>query len=147
MFIKFSRIYKDISFFFRRIKWYFVRGKQGWSAYDTWNLDYYLAKVIRDSITYMKKYQHGIPATSNTGVVEIDYDEKRWKEILDTIIFAFDCKVKMGECELEAYNEKFKEFVTKNHSKVKYVFMTKEEDEKMKLGLQYFIEYFDCLWN
>ena len=48
---------------FRRIKWWFRRWKFKWqralwgfSAYDTWDMDYYLAELIGDMLLYRAKY-------------------------------------------------------------------------------------------
>jgi len=61
-----------------KIKSFFQRGYRGWADEDTWDFDYYLAKVIINGLKHLKKYSNGIEPTP---------------EILDKIIEGFDCAI------------------------------------------------------
>jgi hypothetical protein len=88
----------------RRIYWFFQRGYRGWSDYDTWNFDIYLAKVISQGLRYHKKYQHGIPPEIykkyelNKKLTSEQKDKlatKEYNNILDIIIVGFESYLKM----------------------------------------------------
>jgi hypothetical protein len=61
---------------YRNIRCFWQRGKQGFSYRDVWNLDTYLARVIRDSIGQLQDASHGHPAS-------LTADE--WDEVLTDI--------------------------------------------------------------
>jgi len=65
-----------------KIKSFFQRGWRGWADEDTWDLDYYLAMVISQSIKHLKKYYNGAEPT---------------KKELDIIIKGFESNLKMQE--------------------------------------------------
>ena len=54
------------------------RVKRGFSGYDAWNLDTFLAQVIADSMAWLRENGHGYPA-------EEGMTEERWNEILTEI--------------------------------------------------------------
>lgn len=66
---------------YRKCKRGLQRAYRGWADEDTWNLDRYLASVIKESVTYLKSYKYGYPT---------DLTEKEWDEILSDIIYTFD---------------------------------------------------------
>lgn len=53
------------------------RARRGFSRYDAWNLESYLAQVIADSVRELRVNGHGYPACFN-GVEE-------WNEVLERI--------------------------------------------------------------
>jgi hypothetical protein len=57
------------------------RSYRGWADEDTWILDGHLARVIKESVTYLKSHNYGYPT---------DLTEKEWDEILSDIIYTFD---------------------------------------------------------
>jgi len=50
---------QQIKYFPKDIKWFLQRGKRGWSNYDTWSFDCYLAKVIAEGLTHLANNQMG----------------------------------------------------------------------------------------
>ena len=152
------------------LKWrvpnWFERANNGWGHADTWSLDYYLSDVLRGSLRHLKKYKHGCPLIldPNTPREKWTYDEKRWDEILDTIIATFDTAKKIQESETVylatyAYDEKEWQDLYEKYSGLhadKYdtkhpaafpTVMTKEECEKYELGWKYFQQYYFSLWD
>jgi hypothetical protein len=67
--------------FYRKCKRGWQRAYRGWADEDTWHLDGYLARIIKESVTYLKSYNNGYPS---------DLTEKEWNEILSDIIYTFD---------------------------------------------------------
>lgn len=53
------------------------RAHRGFSVYDTWNLDRYLAQVIADSMAYLRGNCHGYPVSLP--------NEEAWQAILSRI--------------------------------------------------------------
>ena len=45
----------------RRLRWFWQRGRRGWADGDVWSLDYYLARVIAESVEYLRRTNHGNP--------------------------------------------------------------------------------------
>ncbi len=68
-----------------KIKWFIQRGKRGWADVDVWSLDYYFAKVIRDSTLHLEKTDHGHPSNLTS---------EEWSLILKTISSGFDDYIK-----------------------------------------------------
>lgn len=66
---------------YRKIKRGWQRAYRGWADEDTWNLDGYLASVIKESVTFLKSHHYGYPT---------DLSEKEWDDILSDIIYTFD---------------------------------------------------------
>lgn len=69
---------KDI---IRKCKRGYQRAYRGWSDEDTWNLDNYLAKVIKESLQHFRQNLSGCP---------VNLSEKDWQEMLDDMIYTFD---------------------------------------------------------
>ena len=47
-----------IPYCIKRIYWFFQRAYFGFSDYDTWNFDYYLATIIIGGLKHLKQYSH-----------------------------------------------------------------------------------------
>lgn len=60
----------------RKARCFWQRGKQGFSYRDVWNLDTYLARVIRDSIGHLQDASHGHPDNLTA---------EEWDEVLTEI--------------------------------------------------------------
>ena len=58
--------------------------KQGFDSTETWNLDNTIIQFTLPRLKYFRKNLHGYPA---------DITFKKWKKILDTIIFAFETHI------------------------------------------------------
>ncbi len=55
------------------IRSFIERGRRGWSVQDTWNLDGYIARVMAESLAYLRVHAHGYPA---------DLTAEKWDAIL-----------------------------------------------------------------
>ena len=53
------------------------RARRGFSSYDAWNLDGYLAQMIADSVRWLRENGHGYPSSFN-GIEE-------WNAVLERI--------------------------------------------------------------
>ena len=106
-----------------KIKNFILRGKNGWCPEDTWNLDWYLARVISETTKYLAKTTHGFPP-------ELTF--KRWKRVLKTISEGINAPYRLDESvnNMGKYNEQ---------SKIAY--------EKQKKALELFVKYFNFLWD
>jgi len=101
------------------------RSYYGWGKADTWNFDIYLAKIISEGITYLKKDKSGIPCD-----LAEKYDDEtamiKRDERLDKIIRAFKLHlIWADECRV----------------------LTEEEKKEYQEGLELFIKYFGDLWD
>jgi c-di-GMP-related signal transduction protein len=113
---------------------------------DTWSLDFYLAKTIRDSVLYLKDTTCGYPSDLQS------MDE--WKEILGKIAWTFDLIIKIIDLDIyyfeadgfesEERYEKAKEAV---NSSCRGRVATEEEIQKYKEGFALFQKYFMSLWS
>ena len=56
--------------------------------WDTWSMDCTLAHIILPMLVQLKATNHGYPGTLT---------EAKWNEIMDKMIYAFECKVLDGE--------------------------------------------------
>lgn len=52
------RIPKNI---FNEVKWFFQRGKRGWSDRDTWSLDHYICGIFAGSLLFLANKTYGHP--------------------------------------------------------------------------------------
>jgi hypothetical protein len=150
---------KDIRYYPREVKWFFQRAKRGYADSDVWGFDYYLTKVILGGLKRLRKDKCGcplvLPYDPNVHPDDIDWDEnqKRWDEILDTMIYTFETADKIlnddpawwfipsAEFTEEEYNKRKKQF-----GKVIYV-MTLDEVIKYEEGWKNFQKYYFNLWD
>lgn len=89
---------------YRELRCFMQRGANGWCNADTWDLQYYLAQVMRDSILHLKKKHHGYPGYMT---------EKKWDKELLTMARRFDMfleldDIRLGEDSVEEYMKKWK---------------------------------------
>ena len=106
-----------------KLKNFILRGKNGWCPDDTWNLDSYLAKVISESIKYLKKHTISYPDGMTF---------KQWKGILSQISKGINAPYNLDESvnNMGKYNEQSK-------------LARKKQQEALKL----FVKYFNNLWD
>jgi len=85
----------------KNMKNFILRGKNGWCPEDTWNLDWYLAKVISETTGYLSRTIHGFPP-------ELTF--KKWKGILKQISKDIQIKeeYKTEKAQLKAYEKRKK---------------------------------------
>lgn len=67
------RIDKKIKQFFRNIKWAWQRVTKGYADYDTWDLDYWLVRLLPQAIRTLESGLHGHP---------YDMTEEEWHAYL-----------------------------------------------------------------
>jgi len=67
--------------FFRKIKYFYQKHTRGFSDEDLRNLDYYLAKHIKECLIEFKKVSSGYPANT---IIE------KWNKDLDDMIDVFE---------------------------------------------------------
>jgi len=67
--------------FYRKCKRGYQRAYRGWADEDVWCLDFYLAKVIKDSIKKLQKDTNGYPGNLTA---------EQWNSILEDIIYTFE---------------------------------------------------------
>lgn len=120
-------------------------------SWDTWNMDYTLAKIILPMLKQLKATKHGSPNVDNEDVPinlrapeddvlkykergETDPDFfKRWDWVLDEMIYAFDCKVNKEEVYVR--------FDIKNRIGME------REQERISNGFRLFGKYYESLWD
>lgn len=113
----------------REIKWFIQRGIRGWSEFDAWDLHCYLLKIMKEGTEYLRKYQHGYPASLT---------EEKWQKKLDEMIWSFQYLLDKEDIWGQDYYRVGEEQANKN----------KEINEKRaKEGLKVFIEHFRDLWD
>jgi len=120
-------------------------------SWDTWNMDYTLAKIVLPMLKQLKATKHGSPNVDNEDVPinlrapeedvlkyktlgETDPDFfKRWDWVMDEMIYAFDCKVNKEEVYVR--------FDIKDR-----IAMEKEQ-ERISNGFRLFGKYYESLWD
>lgn len=132
------------------IKWFIQRGKRGWADCDLWGFDGYIAQINSKALVRLKEIQHILPTWEEGETEEVA--QKRWHGIMDDMIFAFDSINKEHEGTLEFWYEgceKYRKIYSEKHSDLfrNTTWQTKEEHERMKKGMQLFIEHYFSLWD
>ena len=159
---------KDI---YLNIKWFFQRGKRGYSDCDVWDFDNYLSNVIIKGLKDLHKQIHGVPGdladkfkdqndSDSTDIAMIE-----WKKIIKEIIWTFETSIKIQNHDwLIIDKEKDRKQIEKNVKilntsakeedklfkdlpDLKYYLMTKEDMKRYKQGWKYFQQYYFNLWN
>ena len=120
-------------------------------SWDTWNMDYTLAKIILPMLKQLKETKHGSPNVDNEDVPinlrapeedvlkykelgETDPDFfKRWDWVMDEMIYAFDCKVNKEEVYVR--------FDIKDRKGME------KEQERISNGFRLFGKYYENLWD
>ena len=120
-------------------------------SWDTWNMDYTLAKIVLPMLKQLKATKHGSPNVDNEDVPinlrapeedvlkyktlgETDPDFfKRWDWVMDEMIYAFDCKVNKEEVYVR--------FDIKDRSAME------KEQERISNGFRLFGKYYESLWD
>ena len=104
----------------RNIKYFWQRGKRGYSDRDLWGFDHFLATVIRDGVRDINKIKHGWPGEPMT------YEE--WGTILTEISDGMQAYLDLCSSGYDWSTE---------------VAMTARKD----LGFAHFVKYFQNLWD
>lgn len=131
---------------FRETKWFIQRGKRGWSDQDVWGVDWYLSDILPPMLKKLKNDMHSIPGWQKDEPEEVA--QERWDKYFDDILFAWESQQKICQGDWFYFTGKDKikaEKYFKNKSE--YYVMTKEECERYRKGMKFFIKYLNCLWD
>lgn len=106
-----------------KIKWFIQRGKNGYADCDVWNLEEYVAKIIKESCFILAHNNVGFPD-------RLCKNKEEWKQILLDISFGFGSYLEMRS---GIYNLEDIEF--------------KRLQKEYKNSLKLFIKYHPELWD
>lgn len=119
-------IHNKIKYFFGSIRCMFMRAKYGFSYRDVWNLDYYLATVIENSVRYLRYNHSGYPTEFNPKQDFLDEEDsaanEKWEKVLDDIANAFHNCLEENCDNTESYTP---------YAKLKYVDKLPEDNEQL----------------
>jgi len=152
------RVFDKIRYFPKEVKWFYQRGKRGWSDCDSWNIHAHLAEIIPPMLKQMKKNLHGHPVAMYEDTSKYEYTEEeekvageRWNAVLDTIIKAFEIENGISNGDIldlgPRPTKKQKEFGNEHSKKFDLKLLTKEDRELRKEGWKNFQKYFHNLWD
>lgn len=125
----FLRTWDSLVYKIKGIKWFFQRGKKGYSDYDVWGFDSYLCKVIIGGLEQLKNNHCGCPSD----LFDADKDDNecwKWVEVLDKIINGFKAAERIIDYDYDI-------------AAGEYDGLKKEFDE----GMELFKKYFFGLWD
>lgn len=131
-----ERIYLPIYRFFKwrvwyplryNLKYWLQRHLRGWATDEAWNLSNHICKRFIKPLKHMRANQHGYPYRIGM---------RRWKLILDQIIWSFEYH--MNNRELDCYDLKTK---TCDYERMK------KELARCQKGFELFGKHFTHLWD
>ena len=145
---KFYRIIDSLKYLPQEIKWFWQRGKRGYSDRDVWEIDNWFLNIIIPMLEQLKKIKHGYP---------VNLTPEQWDNILDRMIFCFK-EANDSTCSMiNEYEEKFilETFgnPSKDNKELKQNFIKRAneiEEYQLKMekeGFQLFSKYFHNLWD
>jgi len=128
---------------YNTIKWFIQRGIRGYSDFDTWDLDGYLSKVIKNSVIDLQKNGCGLPN---------DCNEKEWDEIMNKIIITFHTSELIAEGRyiyFSTYEHDYKNYAQfkKVLKDTKVFVMSYDDCKRYEKGWELFKKYFNNLWD
>jgi len=149
----FFDIPRDVYRFFKRG---LQRWARGWSDEDVWGCDFYLSTIIPAMLKRLKETKQGVPCI--VGKMETDEEmaeaERKWNEILDSIIDTFETSKKIADNELAYFEEwsqeecdKFNKIWTDWKHEPKPRAMTKEECRQYETGWSNLKKFYFSLWD
>ena len=118
-------------------------------SWDTWNMDYTLAKIVLPMLKQLKATKHGSPnvdaedvplnlrPTEEDSLQYAKFGEsdpqffKRWDWVLDEMIYAFDCKANKDEV----------------YMRIEDIEEIKKEQQRISNGFRLFGKYYESLWD
>ena len=147
---------------FRKIKWFFQRGRRGFADVDVWNMDWYLEHLILNMLKQLRETKHGYPSCFETS--------EEWDEEFDKMIYYFEEAFEDTCSKQNKYEEEYMEELSKANSYIDenniYHLDLSEKGEKLsrqRLSEEYrleeyreenknkafemFSKYFHCLWD
>lgn len=126
---------------YRKIKRGIQRAYRGWADEDTWYLNHYLSKVIKESVTRLYKYDICFKI-GNTGDNDKDYDLLECKKVLEDIIYAFKINEDICNGDREMYMPKLNKKLREE-----WKCLTLKEEMRRRTGMRLFNQYFLSLWD
>lgn len=109
-------------------KWFIQRGMRGYSDRDVWGWYSHHATMMVGVLRYLRKYKHGYP---------IGLSPRSWDIRLKIMQEGFQAVVD-EENDVTSY---------KRLSKKDYKRLLENRQLKLRLGLQYFADYYQNLWD
>ncbi len=98
----------NVKYHLKRIKWFWQRGKRGYSDSDVWDLFAYLLEVLVPALEDLNRIKHGPVVDDDEEVVSA---LKQWNEELQIMIDGFKAAQDITELDLEDGIEEY----TKKH--------------------------------
>ena len=116
---------ENITWKLKEIKWFYQRGKRGYSDRDVWDFYTYLLRVFAGGLKELKENEMGYPCTCYTDNKDPEKCdcENKWDLLLDKMIAGFEAGIN--------YDDSFDE----------------EDMKKCEEALNTFKEYFFALWD
>ena len=137
--------YKNIPYLWLGIKSFYLRGKNGWSPYDTWNMDCYLLKILPEMLRHLAKNDNTHPFLTFPITEEsIKEDENKWVEILN---YMAECFEEADEDRVSNYEKENKIDRYSDDYYNNYSLIQKYRDDKKNEGLELLKKYFWNLWD
>jgi len=124
------RTSRNLPYKIRCIKWFFIRGWNGWAPNDTWDLDSYLTRVICESVKALSQRDMSVPDHFK--------EPKHWKTFLMKQIH-----------DLEAWmqiEDEVREFKTADDVRA-YGIISQRLNARRKSALKKLMHNIDCLWD
>lgn len=107
--------------------------------FDTWSMDYTLAKIVLPMLKQLKETKHGVPSDficdKNGEEIPFEDAERKWNNALDQMIWSFEEILKDDADEVFFTNDKFDK-----EGYMKY-------QRKVQRGLDLFGRHFRNLWT
>jgi hypothetical protein len=135
MFSLAKRAWREILFTLHKIKWFYQRGKRGWSNWDASEICSYVPKILGEMTLYYSTIADGIPYP----FCEDSYQGPSWEET---------CK-EIGEKLIRAT-----EYINgnipeewNNWTEYERTLWIKDENFNVKEAMSLFCKYFRRMWN
>lgn len=142
---KWWNIFKNITNFFRTLKFAWQRARYGFSSYDIWDFDDWFTRTIPAALRALKDNGCGYPMLEGFDQMTDEQCVEAWHNILDDIIESIEFSQK------EFYDE-YPEFLK---TPLKYCEawrevqdkFTMEQRKKLKHGMDLLYQYMPNLWD
>ena len=95
----FHRIKNFLTNIPKRIKFFYQRGKRGYSDQDVWNMDWWFFSVVIPMLKQLRDTKQGYPSEFKT--------PEEWDRELDTMIHYFTEATEEGCSEKNEYEEQY----------------------------------------